>query len=69
MFDLYYFIGPFILLLIIPFLCTGLYAAIFSNILPNSIYKFLLGPVALLGFYIWAVPMKMGFYEFFRATF
>lgn len=37
--------------------------------MPKKFYNFLLGPIALLGFFIWAIPMNMGFYEFFRGIF
>ena len=66
---LLYFIPSMILLIVVPFACVGLYAAIFSKILPYKIYKSLLFPIALLGFFIWAIPMNMGFYEFFRGMF
>lgn len=69
MLGLNYFIAPLILLFVVPFVCAWIYSLIFRNILPNSIYRFFLGPVALLGCYVWAIPMQMGFYEFFRATF
>jgi len=44
-----------------------IYKILLGKILPTKIYNFFLGPIALLGFFIWAIPMKMGFYEFFRA--
>lgn len=65
--NLKYFIPPFLLLLLVPGTCAGIYTIIFKRVLPDSIYKYLLGPVALLGIYIWAVPMNTGFYEFFRS--
>jgi len=63
--DLLYFIPPLILLIVVPLI----YAGIFRRILPTKIYNFFLGPSVLVGFYIWAFPMKIGFYEFFRAAF
>jgi len=47
--------------------CAVIYKILLSSILPKKVYNFLLGPIALLGFFIWAIPMNMGFYEFFRA--
>ena len=67
--DLLYFIPPLIFLIVVPLICALIYAGIFHRILPAKIYNFFLGPSVLVGFYIWAVPMKIGFYEFFRAAF
>lgn len=66
---LLYFIPSMILLIVVPFICVGMYAVIFSKILPYKIYKCLLFPIAPLGFLIWAIPMNMGFYDFFRGIF
>lgn len=66
---LYYFIPPLLLMLIVPTIFVFIYSAIFRKILPTKIFNFFISPVVLLGFYIWAVPMKIGFYEFFRAMF
>jgi len=65
--SLWSFIPPIILLVVAMSACTGIYVVLFKKVLPRKIYNFFLGPVALIGFYIWAVPMKTGFYEFFRA--
>ncbi len=62
--SLLFFIPPMILLLIV---CVAIYKTLFGKILPTKIYNFFIGPIALLGFLIWAIPMNMGFYEFFRA--
>lgn len=67
--SLSYFVLPMFLLSIVIIVCLSIYSAIFRNILPRKIHNFLLGPVALLGMYIWAVPMETGFYEFFRSIF
>lgn len=64
-----YLIPPLILLLVVPTIFAFIYTVIFRRILPAKIFNFLLGPVVLLGFYVWAVPMEIGFYEYFRATF
>lgn len=65
--SLLYFVLPMFLLSFVMIACLGIYSSIFRNILPSKIHNFFLGPVALLGFYIWAIPMNMGFYEFFRS--
>ncbi|WP_312129720.1 hypothetical protein [Lysinibacillus capsici] len=65
--SLWFFIPPMILLPVVMIGCAVIYKILLGNILPKKIYNFLLGPIALLGFFIWAIPMKMGFYEFFRA--
>ncbi|WP_339279937.1 hypothetical protein [Lysinibacillus sp. FSL P2-0066] len=65
--SLWFFILPMILLLVVMIGCAMIYKILLGNILPTKIYNFLLGPIALLGFFIWAIPMNMGFYEFFRA--
>ncbi|MFF2176005.1 hypothetical protein ACFVT8_06020 [Lysinibacillus sp. NPDC058147] len=65
--SLLYFIPPMLLLPIVMVVCVAIYRAILGRILPTRVYNLLLGPIALLGFFIWAIPMKMGFYEFFRA--
>ncbi|WP_025116375.1 hypothetical protein [Lysinibacillus fusiformis] len=63
--SLLYFIPPMLLLPVVMIGCAVIYKVLLGNILPKKIYNFLLGPIALLGFFIWAIPMKMGFYEFF----
>ncbi|MFJ7662414.1 hypothetical protein ACIQXW_08440 [Lysinibacillus sp. NPDC097162] len=67
--SLWNFIPPMILLVVAMSACMGIYVVLFKKVLPRKIYNFFLGPVALIGFYIWAVPMNIGFYEFFRAMF
>jgi len=67
--SLLYFIPPMLLLPIVMIGCAVIYKILLGNIFPKKIYNFLLGPIALLGFFIWAIPMNMGFYEFFRAMF
>ena len=67
--SLLYFIPPMLLLPIVMIGCAVIYKILLGNILPKKIYNFLLGPIALLGFFIWAIPMNMGFYEFFREMF
>lgn len=60
------FIGPLIVLMTtISGLCL-IYKILFHRI-PKSIDKFLLGGVAFLGAYIWAIPMDMGFFEYFKS--
>ncbi|MEY2372934.1 hypothetical protein [Lysinibacillus capsici] len=67
--SLLFFIPPLILLPVVMIGCAVIYKILLSSILPKKVYNFLLGPIALLGFFIWAIPMNMGFYEFFRAMF
>lgn len=65
--SLWLLIPPMILLPVVMIGCAVIYKILLGNILPKKIYNFLLGPIAILGFFIWAIPMNMGFYEFFRA--
>lgn len=65
--SLWIFIPPMMLLVVAMSACMGIYVVLFKKVLPRKIYNFFLGFVVLIGFYIWAVPMKTGFYEFFRA--
>ncbi|MGN4124822.1 hypothetical protein ACMGD3_07355 [Lysinibacillus sphaericus] len=67
--NLLHFIPPMILLPIVMVVCVVIYKMIFGKILPTKIYNFFIGPIALLGFFVWAIPMNMGFYAFFRAMF
>lgn len=59
------FVGPLIILAITMFVTTYIFRLIFRR-LPKKLLNFLLGPSALLGAYIWAIPMNLGFYEFFK---
>jgi hypothetical protein len=59
------FIWPLMLLIGTMFGTTLIYVLCFKW-LPKRIYNYLIGPAALLGAYIWAVPMNLGFYEFFK---
>lgn len=61
------FIPPILLLPVVIVVCLEIYRISLRKVLPTKVYKLLLGPIALLGFFIWAIPMDMGFYEFFRA--
>jgi hypothetical protein len=64
-FNLMMFIGPLIVLTItISGLCL-IYKIVFNRV-PKSIDNFLLGGVVLLGGYIWAIPMQLGFFEYFK---
>ena len=67
--SLLYFIPPLLLLPVVMIGCAVIYKILLGNVLPKKIYNFLLGPITLLGFFIWAIPMNMGFYELFRAMF
>ena len=60
------FIGPiiiFVITLIIPPLIIKIF---FAKFLTEKLYKFLIGAALFLGLYIWAIPMNLGFYEFFK---
>lgn len=65
--SLLFLIPPLIILLVVMVVCVAIYKKLFRKILPTKIYNFFIAPIALLGFFIWAIPMNMGFYEFFRA--
>lgn len=67
--SVFYIILPVIMLMLVVIGCIVVFASIFEKLLPKKIYKSLLICVTLLGFYIWAIPMDMGFYGFFRAIF
>ncbi|KOS64692.1 hypothetical protein FJQ98_14500 [Lysinibacillus agricola] len=64
-----YIILPVIILMAVEIGCIVVFSSIFEKLLPNKIYKSLLVCVALVIFYIWAVPMDLGFLNFFRAMF
>jgi hypothetical protein len=57
-------IGPLIILLLSMILTVLVFRLLFSW-LPSKLFNFLIGPVALLGAYIWAIPMNLGFHKFF----
>ncbi|MFJ7666392.1 hypothetical protein ACIQXI_04750 [Lysinibacillus sp. NPDC097195] len=62
-----YIVLPLLLLFVAISACMYIYVALFKKVLPRSIYHFFLGPVAIIGFLIWAVPLKTGFSEFFKS--
>lgn len=66
--ELYCFIPPILLLLVVPTVFAIIYAILFRKILPTKLFNFFIKPVVILGLYVWAVPMELGFFEFFRAT-
>ncbi|QCJ45396.1 hypothetical protein FAY30_25925 (plasmid) [Bacillus sp. S3] len=59
------FIGPLIGLAATMFATAFLFRLLFGW-LPKKLFNLLLGPAALIGAYIWAVPMNLGFYELFK---
>jgi len=59
------FIGPLIVLVATMVLTAIIFKLLFSW-LPSKLFNFFLGPVALVGAYIWAVPMNLGFHELFK---
>jgi hypothetical protein len=58
-------VGPIIILILTMTLTVVIYRLLFRW-LPSKIFNFFIGPIALFGAYIWAVPMNMGFYEYFN---
>lgn len=58
------FIGPLLILAVVMFI-IGLIFSLLFKWLPKEIYNYLFVSVLILGAYIWAVPMNMGFYELF----
>ncbi|WP_082786598.1 hypothetical protein [Sporosarcina psychrophila] len=58
-------IGP-IIVLIVTVVAVALIYRLFFNWLPTKLFNFLIGPIVLFGFYIWAIPMNVGFHEFFK---
>jgi uncharacterized BrkB/YihY/UPF0761 family membrane protein len=59
------FIAPLIILAITMFTTVFIFRLLFRW-LPKKLFNFLIGPVALVGAYLWAIPMNMGFYELFK---
>lgn len=59
------FIAPLIILFVCVFLVGFIYSRLFRW-LPKDIYNYLIGPVSLLGVYIWYAPLHMGFHELFK---
>ncbi|AGK52013.1 hypothetical protein B1NLA3E_01145 [Bacillus sp. 1NLA3E] len=59
------FIGPLIVLIVTMVGISFVYRFFFKW-LPKKLYNFLIGPVALIGFYIWLIPMNLGFHELFK---
>lgn len=57
--------GP-IIVLIATVVAVALVYRLFFNWLPTKLFNSLIGPVVLFGFYIWAIPMNIGFHEFFK---
>lgn len=58
-------IGPLIILIVTMVAVTLIYKLLFSW-LPPKLFNFLIGPVALFAAYLWAIPMNLGFHEFFK---
>lgn len=58
------FVGPLIVLIITMISIVLIYRLLFSW-LPKKIYNILIGPVALIGAYVWAIPMNLGFHTYF----
>ena len=59
-------IGPFIILFLTMLVTAFVYKLLFIKWLPKQLYNYLLGPVCLIGLYIWLIPMNLGFHEFFK---
>lgn len=67
--SLLYFLPSMILLIVVSLVCVRIYVVICLKTLSPKLFKIFLIPVVLLGFIFWALPLNMGFYEFFRAFF
>lgn len=59
------FIGPIIVLFVTISGLSLLYFWLFSW-LPRRVFNSLFGLVGLAGLYIWAIPLKVGFYSYFK---
>lgn len=59
------FVGPLIVLILTMIGTALIYKLLFSW-LPKKLYNALIGPVALFGAYIWAIPMDLGFHTYFQ---
>ena len=65
-FDAMSFIWPiiiFIITLSVPPLIVKIF---FAKFLTKALYNTLITAALLLGFYIWYIPMNMGFHTFFQ---
>jgi len=49
--------------------CVAINKVLLRKIWSTKVYDFFIGPIALLGYFFWAIPLDMGYYEFFRAMF
>ncbi len=59
------FIWPLIILAVTMIATVLIFKLLFSW-LPKRLFNFLLGPVSLFGFYIWLIPINLGFYDLFK---
>ncbi|MEH7115563.1 hypothetical protein V7124_24855 [Neobacillus niacini] len=59
------FVGPLIVLTVTMFSTAFIFRLLFRW-LPTKLLNYLMGPAALVGAYIWVIPMNMGFYELFK---
>jgi hypothetical protein len=60
------FIGPIIVLFFTLFIPALIIWLFFSKVLPKVLYDLLLGVTILFSLYLWAFPMNLGFYDFFK---
>lgn len=60
------FIGPLIILFITMFGVVFIYRLLLFKFLPVKLYNYFIAPIALLGFFIWLIPMALGFHVFFK---
>lgn len=58
------FIGPILVLIVTMTLTVVIFKLLFGWI-PKKLFNLLVGPVSLLGAYIWLVPMNLGFHNLF----
>lgn len=65
-FDWMPIVGPIIVLIVTLSAVMFLYFLIFSRLLSQELLKFFAGLAALLGIYIWFLPMDIGFHHYFK---
>lgn len=59
------FVGSLIVLAVTMFFTAFIFRLLFKW-LPTKLLNYLTGPAALVGAYIWVIPMNMGFYDLFK---
>ncbi|WP_313890819.1 hypothetical protein [Psychrobacillus sp.] len=59
-------IVPLVILFLTMFLTAYFIKIVFRRFLVKGLYDVFLGVALLYAFYVWAIPMNLGFYEFFK---